>query len=150
MWETLQLLEINLFAYASLHFTGITTNFTGTFFCFFSVRQIRFMSKFNVHVCHWKKYNSQCFTNNALWCCTNSKRAALARLTVRSGSDHILSLFSTVIEFSSFVQTGLLCIETWNLWNEVEKELLKLYTQINVNIYRTFMYLVVLICATIQ
>ncbi len=58
-----------------------------------------------------------------------------------------------IFQFSSFVQTGLLCFETWNLWNEVETELLKLYTQINVNIYRKCMYLVVLIdliCETIQ
>lgn len=125
-----------------LHFTGITTNLTGMRF-FFPVGQIRFKWKFNIHVCHLEKKKKKKKTNtpesdgsyvlNVLlithcWCCTNSKRGSGSLDGPQWLVSHSYTVFNSVIEelkylfrFLSFVQPGLLCIETWNLWNEVEK-----------------------------
>lgn len=88
-----------------LHLTGITTNLTGMCF-FFPVGQIRFMLKFNVHLCHLKKKTNTPESDGSyvlnvflITYCDAAliQREALARLTVRSGSYHIVTLFLTVL-----------------------------------------------------
>lgn len=101
--------------------------------CVFSFRLVRYGScvpfkKKKKHTWIGRFVRSQCFINNALWCCTNSKRGSGSLDGPQCLVSHRYTVFNSVIEklkylfqFLSFVQPGLLCIETWNLWNEVEK-----------------------------
>lgn len=150
MRETLQLLEINL-----VEFYWHYYKFHGHFLVFFCwsdkvCRNVMFMCAIENNIIFNVLLIMHCdavlIEKEWLWL---AWRSASYAFTVFNCYREIKYIF----QFLSFVQTGLLCFETWNLWNEVEKELLKLYTQINVNIYRTCMYLAVLIdliCETIQ